>query len=261
MKISIITVAYNSAATIGDTMRSVAMQTHPDIEHIVIDGGSTDDTAAVVRKLGPHVSRLVSERDEGIYDAMNKGLRLATGDFVGFLNADDMLATPDVVAEIAAAAAGTEVDAVCGDLVYVDKDRPGEVVRYWRCGEFSPSRLRYGWMPPHPTLYVRRSRLAEHGQFDLRLRLAADYDFILRYLGRPGVRMAYLPRLLVKMRTGGASNRSLAALLRKSREDLFALQKNGVGGVLTVLCKILRKLPQFFLAPATLALPKPRPLP
>jgi glycosyltransferase len=261
MKISIITVAYNSAATIGDTLRSVAMQTHPDIEHIVIDGGSKDETLAVVRAQGAHVCRVVSERDEGIYDAMNKGLRLASGEFVGFLNADDMLAAPDVLAEIARAAAAAEVDAVCGDLVYVNKDRPAEVVRYWRCGEFTPSRLRYGWMPPHPTLYVRRSRLADQGLFDLRLRIAADYDFILRYLGRPGVHMAYVPRLLVKMRTGGASNRSLVALLRKSREDLFALQKNRVGGVLTLLCKILRKLPQFFLTPSTLALPKPRPLP
>ena len=261
MKISIITVAYNSAATIGDTLRSVAAQTHPDIEHIVIDGGSKDSTMAVVHDVGKHVSQIVSERDDGIYDAMNKGLRLATGDFVGFLNADDMLATPDVVAEIARAASAAEVDAVCGDLVYVNKDRPAEVVRYWRCGEFTPSRLRYGWMPPHPTLYVRRSRLAEMGLFDLRLRIAADYDFILRYLGRPGVCMAYVPKLLVKMRTGGASNRSFMSLLKKSREDLIALQKNRVGGVLTLVCKNLRKLPQFFLSPTPLAVPAPRPLP
>jgi glycosyltransferase len=258
MKISIITVAYNSAATILDTLQSVAAQTHPDIEHIVIDGGSRDNTVALVRSQGAQVSRLVSERDEGIYDAMNKGLRLATGEFVGFLNADDMLAAPDVVAAIAHAAAA-EVDAVCGDLVYVNKDRPAEVVRYWRCGEFTPSSLRYGWMPPHPTLYVRRSRLAEQGLFDVRLRIAADYDFILRYLGRPGIRLAYVPKLLVKMRTGGVSNRSLVALIKKSREDLFALHKNGVGGVLTLLCKNARKLPQFFMSPTALAAPEPRP--
>lgn len=249
MKITIITVAYNSAATIADTLRSVAMQTHADIEHIVVDGASSDDTLARVHAHGAHVSRLVSEPDAGIYDAMNKGLRLATGEFVGFLNADDMLAMPDAMAAIARAAAPADVDAICGDLVYVNKGRPSEVVRYWRCGEFSPARLRYGWMPPHPTLYVRRSRLAELGLFDVRLRIAADYDFILRYLGHPGIRVAYVPEVLVKMRTGGASNRSLGALIEKSREDLFALRKNHAGGMLTLLCKNVRKLPQFFSTP------------
>ena len=249
MKISVVTVCFNSAATIADTLVSIAEQTHPDIEHIVIDGGSKDSTVALVQTHGTHVSHLLSERDDGIYDAMNKGLRLATGEFVGFLNADDMLATPDAMAAIARAAARTNADAVCGDLVYVNKDRPSEVVRYWRCGEFSPARLRYGWMPPHPTLYVRRSRLAELGLFDARLRIAADYDFILRYLGQPDIRVAYVPQVLVKMRTGGASNRSLGALIKKSREDLFALRKNHAGGLLTLLCKNARKLPQFFITP------------
>lgn len=249
MKISVVTVCFNSAATIADTLVSIAAQTHPDIEHVVIDGGSKDATVALIRSHGAHVSHLLSERDDGIYDAMNKGLRLATGEFVGFLNADDMLATPNTMVAIARAAAPAGVDAICGDLVYVNKDRPSEVVRYWRCGEFSPARLRYGWMPPHPTLYVRRSRVAELGLFDVRLRIAADYDFILRYLGHPGIRVAYVPEVLVKMRTGGASNHSLGALFEKSREDLFALRKNRAGGLLTLLCKNARKLPQFFSTP------------
>jgi glycosyltransferase len=255
VKVSIITVAYNSESTIADTLLSIAAQAHPAIEHIVVDGGSKDSTVALVRAHGTHVSHLLTERDDGIYDAMNKGLRLATGEFVGFLNADDMLATPDAMAAIARAAGPADVDAVCGDLVYVDKDRPSEVVRYWRCGEFSPARLRYGWMPPHPTLYVRRSRLAELGLFDVRLRIAADYDFILRYLGHPGIKVAYVPEVLVKMRTGGASNRSLGALMEKSREDLFALRKNQAGGLLTLLCKNARKLPQFFSTPKAPAPP------
>lgn len=245
MKISIITVAYNSAATIGDTLRSVAAQTHLDIEHIVIDGGSSDNTVAVVRAVGGHVSQWVSERDQGIYDAMNKGLALATGEFVGFLNADDMLASPEVIAKIAVAA-DRGVDAVCGDLLYVDKDNPTAVIRYWRCGEFSPTKLRFGWMPPHPTLYVRRLRLAGFGGFDVRLRIAADYDFILRFLSLPGVQVVSLPTVLVKMRMGGASNRSVSAMLNKSREDLFALRKNGVGGLLTLFFKNARKVEQFF---------------
>jgi glycosyltransferase len=249
MKITIITVAYNSARTIGDTLDSVAAQTHPDIEHIVIDGASSDDTLAIVRARGARLARLVSEPDHGIYDAMNKGLALASGDFVGFLNADDMLVSMDIISSVAAAAAKPGIGAVCGDLVYVRQDQPDSVVRVWRCGAFARSRLRFGWMPPHPTLYVQRGLLAELGLFDTRLRIAADYDFILRYLNHPGMQVAYVPKVLVKMRLGGASNRSLRAVLRKSREDLIALRRNDVGGWFALLCKNARKLPQFFTAP------------
>jgi glycosyltransferase len=232
LKITIITVAYNSAATIADTLRSVAAQTHPDIEHIVIDGASTDATLERVRAHGAHVSRLVSEADSGIYHAMNKGLALAT---------------PRTIADIAHAAE-TEIDAVYGDLVYVMEESANTVVRYWRGGPFQPHSFRYGWMPPHPTLYVRRSALVLCGGFDVRLRIAADYEFMLRYLRSPGIRVAYLPKVLVRMRTGGASNRSLGALWTKSREDLSAMRQNEVGGLLTLFCKNARKLPQFFRA-------------
>jgi len=249
MKISIITVCYNSAATIADAIHSVAMQTHVDIEHIVVDGGSKDNTLAIAQAIGSRVAHVISEPDNGIYDAMNKGLRLATGDFVGFLNADDMLAAPDAVARIAAEGLlGSDV--IYGDLIYVNKDRPSEVIRYWNSGAFSADRLRYGWMPPHPTLYVRRAVLDVLGGFDLRLRIAADYDFMLRCLSKPGIRVAYLAKVLIHMRTGGASNRSLKALRNKSREDLFALRKNGVGGWFTLACKNARKVPQFFRRPA-----------
>jgi len=249
MKISVITVAYNSAATIGDTMQSVASQTHADIEHVVIDGASSDDTLTVVRRHGSHVAKLVSESDRGIYDAMNKGLRLVTGDLVGFLNADDTFADDAVLASIAAAAEDPSVDAVYGDLVYVKNSRPDETLRYWRSGPFVRSSLRRGWMPPHPTLYVRRSRIGELGPFDCSFKVAADYDFVLRYLMQPDFRAAYVPKVLVRMRTGGASNRSVAAIIDKSREDLRALRSNHVGGSLALLCKNVRKLPQFFSRP------------
>lgn len=249
MKLSIVTVTYNSAPTIGDTLKSVAAQIHPDIEHIVVDGASTDDTLAIVRRDGPHVARVVCEPDRGIYDAMNKGLALASGDFVGFLNADDMLAGHGVVAALAQAASSPDIDAVCGDLVYVRQDQPDQIVRYWRCGAFSPARLRFGWMPPHPTFYVRRSLLNQVGGFDTGLRIAADYDFMLRCLSRPGMQVGYVPEVLVKMRMGGASNRSLRAMWRKSREDLQALRRSQVGGTFTLLCKNLRKLPQFMGSP------------
>jgi glycosyltransferase len=246
MKISVITVAYNSAATIADTLVSVASQSHPDIEHIVIDGASTDDTLGIVRDCGQHVARFISESDRGIYDAMNKGLRLATGDLVGFLNADDMFAHRDVIASIARAAQqDPAADAVYGDIVYVRADRPDQVLRYWRSGEFTRSKLRFGWMPPHPTFYVRAARLADIGHFDDQLRIAADYDFVLRSLARPNARAAYVRDVLVRMRAGGASNHSLKAMLRKSREDLLALKRNGVGGWPTLICKNVRKLPQF----------------
>ncbi len=249
MKITIVTVAYNSAETITDTLRSVAGQLYGNIEHIVIDGGSQDDTLAIVQAEGSHVARIVNEADQGIYDAMNKGFALASGDFVGFLNADDMLAGPDVVAAIARAAGAANVDAVFGDLMYVNKDRPSELVRYWRSGAFARSRLRFGWMPPHPTLYVRAALVKSLGPFDLRFRIAADYDFMLRYLGWPGFQAVYLPKVLVKMRTGGASNKSMKSLARKSYEDWVALRQNRIGGLFTLFCKNARKLPQFFTKP------------
>ncbi len=255
MKISVITVAFNSAATIGATLASIAAQTHSDLEHIVIDGGSTDGTQDLVRRLGRAGCVLVSEHDGGIYDAMNKGLRLATGDWVGFLNADDELAHADVLHDIAAVAGATpadshapsgEVDAIYGDLVYVANSEAPRVVRHWVAGEFAPSRLAWGWMPPHPTLYFRRGVLDRIGLFDVSFRIAADYDFVLRLLQLPAVRVRYLPQVLVRMRLGGASNRSLGAMLQKSREDWRALRKNGAGGLATLVCKNLRKLPQFF---------------
>ena len=242
MKISIITVAYNSGRTIADTLRSVAEQTHADIEHIVIDGASRDDTMAQVRAHGQHLGRFISEPDSGIYDAMNKGLELASGEFVGFLNADDMLAHPQTLAHMAQRM--HEADALYGDLVYVDAERTEKIVRRWASGPYEASRLRFGWMPPHPTFYVRRSRL-EGQRFDLRYRIAADYDFMLRSLQQPGMRVHYLPEVLVHMRNGGASNHSLKALWRKSSEDLAAMRSNRVGGLFTLAAKNLRKIPQF----------------
>jgi glycosyltransferase len=247
LRVSIVTVSYNSAATIADTLRSVRQQSHSDIEHIIVDGGSTDGTLAIVQREGCHLARVLSEPDSGIYDAMNKGLRLASGDFVGFLNSDDVLADRDALSRLADTVLRSGADAVFGDLVYVRPDDLGVVVRHWQCGEFSRRGLRLGWMPPHPTFYVRRSLLAGIGEFDTTLRIAADYDFMLRTLARPGIAAVRIPGLMVRMRTGGISNRSLSMLWRKSSEDLRALRRSGVGGWPTLICKNLRKLPQFAL--------------
>ena len=246
-KITVITVCYNSAATLADALRSVASQTWPYVEHIVIDGASNDGTRAVIEAHGERLAQVISEPDAGIYDAMNKGLRLATGDLVGFLNADDVFASTETLARVACAALDApQADAVYGDLQYVDQDRPDQVFRHWRSEPFRPSRLRCGWMPPHPTLYVRRRVMESLGGFDTGFRIAADYDFILRLFRRPGRNYVYLPQVLVLMRTGGASNRSLRALLRKSREDYRAVRRHSIGGWLTLACKNFRKIGQFF---------------
>jgi glycosyltransferase len=247
MKITIITVTFNSSRTIQEALDSVAAQNHRDIEHIVIDGGSTDGTQAIVAGHPSRVARLISEPDDGIYDAMNKGLRLATGDYVGFLNGDDTLASPTAIQELVDAATRTGADALFGDLVYVDPSRPRPLVRYWRAGAYSQAALRLGWMPPHPTLYIRRRTIARIGHFDSRLRIAADYEYMLRLFADSTVRTAYVPSVLVRMRTGGASNHSIRAMISKSREDLLALRRHKVGGVMTLVCKNVRKIPQYFL--------------
>ena len=244
MRFSIITVSYNNANTIADTLRSVAEQTHQDIEHIVIDGASSDATLQIVRAHGARVARVISESDQGLYDAMNKGLALVTGQYVGFLNADDLFASPQAIARLADAAS-TGADAIFGDLAYVAHDDINHIVRSWRSGDFRPSSLRFGWMPPHPTFYLKRSLLPALGGFDFSLKIAADYDFMLRCLLRPGATASYAPHVLVRMRLGGASNASFTAMLHKSREDLLVLRRHRVGGWLALACKNLRKLPQY----------------
>ena len=245
MKISIITAVYNNRSTVAAALDSVLMQSHPDVEMIVIDGASTDGTREVLAKYESRIAVLVSERDDGIYDALNKGISLATGDVIGFLHGDDLLADGDALARVAAAMADTSIDAVYGDLVYVRKDDPSRVLRTWNAGGYVPEKLNRGWMPPHPTLYARRSIYERLGNFDTSFRIAADYDCMLRFLNA-GIRVSYIPHLQVRMRVGGASNRSLANIVRKSREDFRALRKNEIGAVVALVCKNFRKLPQFF---------------
>lgn len=245
LKISVITAVHNNRETISAALDSALGQSGVDIELVVIDGGSTDGTLDVLRSYADRLHVLVSEPDRGIYDALNKGIQRASGEVVGFLHSDDLFADADVLSRIAAAFADPGVGAVYGDLLYVRKDNPDQVVRYWRSGEFSGRRLGWGWMPPHPTLYVRRRVYEQHGLFDTSFRIAADYDFILRALGQNRVGVRYIPEVLVKMRVGGASNRSLRNIVQKSNEDLRALRRNGMGGVGALMWKNLSKLPQF----------------
>lgn len=259
MKIDIITIARNSEATIGQTLDSVAEQTHPDVEQIVVDGASTDRTLEIVAARGTRVGKLVSERDGGIYEAMNKGLALTSGDVVGFLNSDDAFADRDVLRDVAATfdSAATP-DVVYGDLVYVAEGDGTTVVRRWASGTFTRSRLRFGWMPPHPSFFVRRRLLDTVGGFDASMRIAADYDFMVRCLIHPGVRVQYLARVLVKMRLGGVSNASLQSMLKKSAEDLTVMRRYRIGSWFTLAMKNLRKLPQFVVPARRLGRPATR---
>ena len=245
LKISVVTAVFNRADTVADALASVRRQTWPSVEHIVIDGASTDGTLPILQAHQAQLAALVSEPDQGIYDALNKGIRRASGDVVGFLHADDLFESPDSLARVAAAFANPAVDAVYGDLVYVRQQDPTQVVRYWRAGPFVPGCLARGWMPPHPTFYVRRAVYERLGLFDTRFRIAADYESILRFLGHGGVRSVYLPQVLVRMRLGGVSNQSLGSMVRKSREDYAAMRMHGIGGMQALLRKNLTKLPQF----------------
>lgn len=246
MKISIITAVFNREKTIADAVVSVRNQLHDDVEHIVIDGASTDGTLEILRNNLDKSATLISESDSGIYYALNKGLDLATGDVVGVLHSDDYFADEQVLADVRLAFTDSDVDVVYGDLDYVSNASHDKVVRHWVSGSYARKRLAWGWMPPHPTMFVRRRVIDMWGGFDTSFRIAADYDAILRYFGRGSVRAAYIPRVLVKMRVGGESNGSLAKIWLKTREDYRALRKNGVGGLGALVWKNASKVRQFF---------------
>lgn len=244
MKISIITITFNSAKTLERTLASVRSQTYKDIEHIIVDGASTDGTYEIIKAYAdqyPNV-RWISEKDEGIYNALNKGIKMATGDIIGFLHSDDVLFAPDSIGHIAAAFEKQNADVVYGDLQYC---KGNKVVRFWKSNVYNPRSLKYGWMPPHPTVYVRREVYQQVGEYDEWFRISADYDMMLRIF-TAGFKTYYLPEMLVCMAIGGASNCNSKARLSKTQEDYIVLKKNHVGaGYLTVACKQLRKMHQF----------------
>lgn len=225
--VSIVTVCFNCEATIERTVQSVLEQTHPNIEYIVVDGASRDRTMDIVRGFGERIHKVISEPDRGIYDAMNKGWQAASGDVVGFLNSDDVLAHPDVVASIAATfVAREQLQAVYGDIDLVDED--GRTVRRWRSGRFSKRKYHWGWMTPHPTTYIRRDLFQRFGGFRTELRIAADYELMLRFFVREGAKVGYIPRTVVQMRAGGASNGSLRAVLKANLEVYSSWKLNGL---------------------------------
>ncbi|GAB3568204.1 glycosyltransferase family 2 protein [Spirosoma luteolum] len=250
MTISIITVVYNGAAYIKDCIESVLGQTYTDIEYIIIDGGSTDGTVELVQAYGDRISRFVSEPDRGLYDAMNKGVGLATGEVVGVLNADDFYPNSQIIERIMARFAETQADGVYGDIVYVDRSNTERVTRYWKSGAYRPNAFLWGWMPGHPAFFVRRRLYQEHGLFRLDMKSAADYELMLRFIHKHQATLAYLPEITTVMRAGGVSNASLANRLKANQDDRLAWKLNGLRPyALTLWIKPLRKIGQYFTKP------------
>lgn len=246
MKISVVTAVYNRKNTIAQAISSVQSQSYSNLEHVIQDGASTDGTLDVIESLNASRTLLESKRDAGIYDAINKGISRTTGDVIGLMHSDDFFAQKDVLSLVAKAFCDPDVDGVYGDLDYVSATNENKIIRKWHSGEYSRSKLKQGWMPAHPTLYLRRSVFDKWGLYDTGFSIAADYDAMLRYLVKGQIKLAYVPEVLVKMRVGGESNRSFNRIIAKSREDYLAIRRNNVGGLGTLLLKNASKIKQFF---------------
>lgn len=250
MKITVITVCRNAIRTIEDAIRSVASQTYKNVEHIIVDGASTDGTQDVVRKHEKLLAKWISEPDRGIYDAMNKGVSMATGDVVGFLNADDVYAHSDVLSEVAGILSSEDVQACYGDVVFVGDDLE-TVVRYYRSKGFSPKKLAYGWMPAHPALYLRRELFETYGYFKTDYEIAADYELVARLFGATGIRYRYVPEVFVKMRMGGVSTRGIRSNYILNKEIVRACRENGIEtNIFKVLMKVPLKMMELIVRPA-----------
>ena len=246
LKVSIITVTHNSEKFLEDCIRSVQMQNYPHIEHIIVDGKSQDGTVGIIRTFEAGIAKWVSESDKGMYDAINKGMQMATGDIIGILNSDDVLDNDHVILQIVNEFVANKADAVFGDLEYVAQDDLNKVLRIWKGQPYSRERFKVGWMPAHPTFYIKRSMVEKYGGYETHYFSAADYEFMARYLFHHRVSASYLPSLIVRMRVGGASNKNLKQRLRANRRDYLAMKRNKIPFAFVVsILKPLIKLHQF----------------
>ncbi len=250
MKISIITAVYNGAETIEDTINSVAGQTYSNVEHIIIDGLSTDDTMSIVHRHRDDISVVVSEQDTGIYDAMNKGIAVATGDVVGTLNADDMYEHDHVLKRVAEVFSDPELDVCYANLVYVDRADLEKVIRYWTSQPFEPGLFCRGWIPAHPTFFVKKTVYNRCGSFDLDYKIQSDFELTLRLLEMHRIRSLYVPEIWVRMRMGGTTNNSILNMIKGNLEAYKACKKHQLKvSPLFFVTKIATRVPQFFRRP------------
>ncbi|MDD2367409.1 MAG: glycosyltransferase family 2 protein [Desulfuromonadaceae bacterium] len=246
--ITIITAVFNGSSTISDCLKSINSQT-VSVEHIIIDGVSTDNTLEIIKETSPH-THIVSEPDNGIYDAMNKGIRLATGDIVGILNADDFYADPLVLETVINAFVDQEIDACYSDLVYVDQEKTDKIVRYWKTCPYRSGLFEKGWVPPHPTFFVRREVYEQLGLFDLDYQIAADFELMARFIDSHKIRTIYLPQVTVHMRLGGTTNKSIRNIIKQNIEIIRALKKNKLRvSALFPVYKLIDKFSQYFKSP------------
>ncbi len=245
MKLTIITPCFNSAETIKETLESVASQSYADIEQIVIDGNSSDNTIEIAKEY-PHISKIVSEKDKGIYDAINKGIKISSGEIIGILNSDDFYANELVLEKVATLFKNKKVDAVYGDLDYVSAHNISKIVRKWRSGEYDKRNFLNGWMPPHPTFFIRKECYEKYGLFNTELSISADYELMLRMLYKHHISCAYIPGVLVHMRTGGKSNNGWRSRWLANQQDRMAWKMNGLKPeLLTLWKKPLKKVLQY----------------
>lgn len=245
-KVTIITVCYNSSSTIEDTIKSVIAQTYKNIEYIIIDGLSTDNTLAIINKYSNQVTKVISEKDNGLYDAINKGIGLATGDVIANLNSDDFYIDNNVISDIVSKFEQENTSLLYSDLYYVDADDTNIIKRYWKSGKYKKGLFFKGWMPPHPTFFVKKEIYNQYGVFNLKLKSAADYEIMLRFIHKYECSLSYLNRVTVKMRVGGVSNSSIANRLKANREDKMAWKINGIKPKsYTLILKPISKIGQF----------------
>jgi len=247
LKISIITITYNSAATLEETLLSVIGQTYKDIEYIIVDGKSTDDTLKIIEKHKDKISKLISEEDKGLYHALNKGIEMATGDVIGILHSDDFYIDENVIQKYANTFLKSKSDSVYSDLYYVDKTQTNKIIRKWKSGEYSDKSFVNGWMPPHPTFFVKKEIYKKLGKFNTDFKSAADYELMLRFIQKNKISISYLPEYTVKMRVGGKSNVSVQNRVNANLEDRKAWEINGLKPrFYTLYLKPFRKILQFF---------------
>ena len=245
MKVSIITATWNSESTIEDTILSVVRQTYQNYEHIIIDGNSSDRTLSIIKNIGNKKIKIISESDNGIYDALNKGINNANGDVIGFLHSDDLFYDEYVLKNIVDAFMDTKCNAIYGNLEYVDKKNIEKIIRYWKSKDCDRKLVLKGWMPPHTTFYMDRDSYLKYGNFDLNYKISSDYESMLRYILNGNINCKYIDKTLIKMRVGGVSNKNLKSIIKKTKEDMGIMKKFKINPLKGILYKNLSKMNQF----------------